>query len=117
MTEETLRARIGGFLAEHTTMTLATSAADGTPAAAAVFYAADDSLNLVFLSEETTEHSRNLLARPDVAATIQADGQDWRTSAACRCAAARDGLNRRAGPRHGGVRPALRLRRHAPGRR
>jgi uncharacterized protein YhbP (UPF0306 family) len=78
MTEETLRARIAGFLAEHTTMTLATSAADGTPAAAAVFYAADDSLNLVFLSEETTEHGLNLLARPDVAATIQADGQDWR---------------------------------------
>ena len=79
MTEETLRARIAGFLADHTTMTLATSAAGGAPAAAAVFYAADQSLNLIFLSEETTEHARNLLVRPDVAATIQADGQDWRS--------------------------------------
>ncbi len=76
--DETLRARIASFLAGHATMTLATTGAEGTPAAAAVFYAADDSLNLVFLSEETTEHARNLLARPEVAATIQADGQDWR---------------------------------------
>ena len=76
--EEAVRARITAFLAAHTTMTLATAGAGGTPAAAAVFYAADDSLNLVFLSEETTEHARNLLARPEVAATIQADGQDWR---------------------------------------
>ena len=48
------------------------------PAAAAVFYAHDDDLNLYFLSEERTQHGRNLLADPRVAGTIQADGQDWR---------------------------------------
>jgi uncharacterized protein YhbP (UPF0306 family) len=51
-----------------------------------VFYAHDADLNLYFLSEEQTQHGRNLLANRDsgrtyaqVAGTIQADGQDWRT--------------------------------------
>ncbi len=73
-----LRERIAAFLAAHTTLTLATTDTDGTPAAAAVFYAHDDALNLYFLSEERTLHGRNLLADPRVAGTIQADGQDWR---------------------------------------
>ncbi len=76
---DTLYARITAFLAEHTTITLATVGADGTPAAAAVFYAHDADLNLYFLSEERTQHGQNLLANPVVAGTIQADGQDWRT--------------------------------------
>jgi len=72
------RERIARFLAAHTTMTLATVGSDGAPAAAAVFYAHDDALNLYFLSEERTQHGQNLLANPPVAATVQADGQDWR---------------------------------------
>jgi uncharacterized protein len=35
-------------------------------------------LNLYFLSEERTEHGRNLLADARVAGAIHADGQDWR---------------------------------------
>jgi len=73
-----LRGRIAAFLAEHTTLTLATVGADGAPAAAAVFYAHDAGLNLYFLSEERTAHGRNLLADARVAGTIHADGQDWR---------------------------------------
>ena len=73
-----LRGRIAAFLAEHTTLTLATIGADGAPAAAAVFYAHDAGLNLYFLSEERTQHGRNLLADARVAGTIHADGQDWR---------------------------------------
>ncbi len=72
-----LRSRIAAFLAHHTTLTLATTGPDGA-AAAAVFYAADADLNLYFLSEEQTQHGRNLLADPRVAGTIQADEQDWR---------------------------------------
>jgi len=72
-----LRKHIADFLAAHTTMTLATGGADGAPQAAAVFYAPDDELNLYFLSEPTSRHARNLTAVPRVAATIQADGQDW----------------------------------------
>lgn len=75
---DALYARIGAFLAEHSTVTLATVGADGAPAAAAVFYAHDADLNLYFLSEERTQHGQNLLANPGVAGTIQADGQDWR---------------------------------------
>ena len=73
-----LHDRIAAFLAAHTTLTLATVGADGAPAAAAVFYAHDARLNLYFLSEERTEHGRNLLADARVAGTIHADGQDWR---------------------------------------
>lgn len=74
-----IRERIRAFLAEHSTLTLATVDADGMPAAAAVFYAIDDRLNLYFLSEERTQHGRNLLANPQLAGAIQADGQDWRS--------------------------------------
>ena len=70
--------RIAAFLAEHTTLTLATVDAEGAPAAAAVFYAHDAGFNIYFLSEERTEHGRNLLADARVAGTIHADGQDWR---------------------------------------
>ncbi len=73
------RQRVAAFLADHTTLTLATVDPDGAPAAAAVFYAADDALRLYFLSEERTDHGRNLYNRPLVAGAIQADGQDWRT--------------------------------------
>jgi uncharacterized protein len=76
-----VRRRIAAFLAAHTTMTLATVGSDGpdgAPAAAAVFYAHDDALNLYFLSEERTQHGQNMLAHPQVAAAIHADGQDWR---------------------------------------
>ncbi len=73
-----LQERIAEFLAGHTTLTLATVGPDGSPAAAAVFYAHDPDLNLYFLSEESTRHGRNLLADPQVAGTIQEDGQDWR---------------------------------------
>jgi uncharacterized protein len=72
------RARIARFLAAHTTMALATVGSDGVPAAAAVFYAHDDALNLYILSEERTQHGQNMLAHPQVAAAIHADGQDWR---------------------------------------
>ncbi len=73
-----VRRRLAAFLAAHTTLTLATVGSDGAPAAAAVFYAHDDALNLYFLSEERTRHGQNLLANGRVAGTIQADGQDWR---------------------------------------
>lgn len=73
-----IRERIAAFLADHTTLSLATVAPGGMPGAAAVFYAHDAGLSLYFLSEEGTRHAQNLLADPRVAGAIQADGQDWR---------------------------------------
>lgn len=65
------------FLADHTTLTLATVGPDGLPHAAALFYAFDDDLNLIFLSDPSTRHARHIGARAPVAVTIQADGQAW----------------------------------------
>jgi uncharacterized protein len=76
---ETTLTRMAAFLAAHTTMTLVTVDQEGVPGAAAVFYAHDDRFNLYFLSEERTQHGQNLYVNPRVAATIQSDGQDWRT--------------------------------------
>jgi uncharacterized protein len=76
---EELRSRISGFLESHTTLTLATVGDDGLPAAAAVFYAHDAELNLYFLCEERTRHGQNLITTPQVAGTIHADGQDWKS--------------------------------------
>lgn len=72
-----LRNRIHAFLAQHNTMTLATVDPEGTPQAAAVFYAADEALHLIFVSSPHSRHSVNLAGRPHVAATIQADNQRW----------------------------------------
>jgi uncharacterized protein YhbP (UPF0306 family) len=72
-----LRNRIRAFLAQHNTMTLATVDGAGAPQAAALFYAADDALDLFFLSSPNSRHSRNLALRPRVAASIQADNQAW----------------------------------------
>ena len=73
-----IRAQCAAFLAAHTTLTLATVDPAGAPAAAAVFYAHDAALTIYFLSEEKTQHAQNILANGMVAATIQADGQEWR---------------------------------------
>lgn len=58
-------------------MTLATMGAGNAPQAAAVFYAVDEALNLVFVSSPNSRHSLNLRQRPHVAATIQTDNQAW----------------------------------------
>ncbi|MCU0509890.1 MAG: pyridoxamine 5'-phosphate oxidase family protein [Anaerolineae bacterium] len=79
MSEAETRRRALLFLREHTTLALGTVGESGAPAVAAVFYAADDDLNLFFLTEERTEHGRNMLANPQVAGAIHADGQDWRS--------------------------------------
>lgn len=70
--------RLRVFLAAHNTMTVATVGPQGEPQAAAVFYAADEQLNLYFLSSPNSRHSENLRRDARVAATVHADGQAWR---------------------------------------
>ncbi len=69
------RARALAYVAQHHVMTLATNGPLGLWAAA-VFYA-HDGFRFVFLSAGHTRHAQNMAAAPDIAATIQADTDDW----------------------------------------
>lgn len=79
MRSETVQARIKQFLAQHTTLTLATLAEDGRPQAAPLFFAELDDLSLIFISERRVGHSQNIERDPRVALAIYADGQQWQT--------------------------------------
>jgi len=69
-------AAVGAFLDSYATLTLATQGPEG-PWAATLFYAHDSALHLYFLSSRTTRHVRDLLANPEVAATVATDLDDW----------------------------------------
>jgi uncharacterized protein YhbP (UPF0306 family) len=77
--ETELQRRAWELLRDCTTMSLATSGADGIWAAD-VFFAPCSLTELLFISGPSTQHVRNLLASPSVAATIHVDvGNDWRS--------------------------------------
>ena len=64
------------MLEAHNTLTLATT--DGQGAwAATVFYASDDQLNLYFVSDHRTRHSRDIAACPRCAGAVNADVDEW----------------------------------------
>jgi len=71
-----LRARIDEMLRAHGTATLATSGPEG-PWAAAVFFASDEDLNLVFVTDPATRHGRDLAAGGRVAAAVHAEVSGW----------------------------------------
>ena len=71
------RARIAAFLAAHSTLSLATLGASGSPMAASLFFAADDELRLYWLSAGTSRHSKNLVQKPAVAITIHNETRSW----------------------------------------
>ncbi len=71
-----LRSEITSYLAVHNSMVLAVT--DGNrPWAAAVFYVHDRSLNLYFLSDDTTRHSSLISSNRWVAAAINEDPGEW----------------------------------------
>ena len=72
-----LPAPVTEFIARHHVMTLATQGSEG-PWAAALFYVREGD-DLIFLSSPTSRHCRNLAQQPGCAATIQPDGDDWRS--------------------------------------
>lgn len=95
-----LRERVADYLREHHTMTVATmgpvdgiarasraaretAAPDGgaseplVPHAASVFYAVDDSLRLVFLSQPTSTHGLHIGKAAPVAVTVAEHYDDW----------------------------------------
>jgi uncharacterized protein YhbP (UPF0306 family) len=66
------------IVAESTTLTLATLDPDGTPRATPLFFAADDGLNLYFLSDPDSQHARNLRRDPQAAVGLYPRVTDWR---------------------------------------
>ena len=73
-----MRERLLKFLREHQVLALAVMEADGSPYAAALFYAVDDELRLYVVTDPATRHGKAMLANPSVAGTIQLDHQHWR---------------------------------------
>lgn len=67
------------FLASYNTLVLATAGPEGTPHAAAVFYAVAGDLTLYFLSEPKTLHAQHIGDGATVAATIEENNQDWKS--------------------------------------
>jgi len=59
-------------------MVLATRLPDGTPRATPVYFAADERLHLVFLSDADSVHSRNLAMSPSASAAMYPEERDWR---------------------------------------
>jgi uncharacterized protein YhbP (UPF0306 family) len=81
----TLLANIGrdldpvrALLEETTTMVLATRMPDGSPRATPVFFAADEHLRLIFLSDPDSVHSLNLSASPHASGAMYPEEGNWR---------------------------------------
>jgi uncharacterized protein YhbP (UPF0306 family) len=63
--------RIVKFLKRHHVLTLATATADGAPYCANAFYAYDaESNRLIFTSDDSTNHSQQMLSNHRVAASV-----------------------------------------------
>jgi uncharacterized protein YhbP (UPF0306 family) len=71
------RAALLELLEETPALTLATLDPDGSPRATPLFFAADD-LALVFLSDPSSHHSRNLQADPRCGVGLYPGVDDWR---------------------------------------
>ncbi len=73
----TTREKTATFLAAQTTLTLATTNADGSPHASDVFFAHDENLALYFLSDPKTRHIQNMQRDARVNGTIHAATRGW----------------------------------------
>lgn len=62
---------------ETTTLTLATLDPDGTPRATPLFFAVDEALRLIFLSERESQHAQNLARNPQAAVGLYPEVRDW----------------------------------------
>jgi uncharacterized protein YhbP (UPF0306 family) len=69
---------IATLLRGQTTLSLATTSADGEPSVAPLFYIVDKELILYWLSSESSLHSQNLLTTPQAAATVYPPAKSWK---------------------------------------
>ncbi len=58
-------------------MTIASSDRSGEPHAAAVYFAAGEDLNFYYFSDPLSQHSQDLVQRPQAAVAIYPGDQDW----------------------------------------
>ncbi len=73
-----MRRTLRQFLASQSTMALGTAGSDdGRPQVAPLFFASDDDLNLYWVSDPDSRHSRNLAGWNDASAAIFAQTWEW----------------------------------------
>lgn len=73
-----LRACVAEYLGSHHVMSIATTGSEGnTPHSANVFYVIDDQMRLIFLSQTTSLHGRDIGQEASVAATVTEQYEDW----------------------------------------
>jgi uncharacterized protein YhbP (UPF0306 family) len=72
-----VKKRLLTFLREHKVLTLAVVDGDGSPYAAALFYAVDEDLRFYVVTDLATHHGQAMLANGTVAGAIQPDRQQW----------------------------------------
>jgi uncharacterized protein YhbP (UPF0306 family) len=78
--ERVKRAELKDSLDEYlalTTMTLATVSVDGEPHAAAVYFAADEAINLYYFSDAGSQHALDAGQDPRAAAAVHAEVGEW----------------------------------------
>ncbi|MEP0761982.1 MAG: pyridoxamine 5'-phosphate oxidase family protein [Chloroflexota bacterium] len=73
-----MRPILRDFLSKQSTLALATAGLrDGRPQVAPLFFASDDALNLYWVSDPDSRHSRNIADWNEVAAAIYVHTWDW----------------------------------------
>lgn len=72
-----LEQEILSFYQEHTTLCLCTIGDVGEPCSAPVFYAYEGLSSLFFTSKKSSQHSVNIAASPNIAASIYKDQQNY----------------------------------------
>lgn len=60
------------------TLTLCTCGPDGQPHAAAVYFAADDDLNLFFMSDPKSQHGQDIIRDPRAAVAFHPECHGWK---------------------------------------
>ena len=65
------------FLAKHSTLTLATTTADGLPQAAPLFFATGDDGSILFVSGAKSRHSLNIAANGKAAVVVYGETWSW----------------------------------------
>lgn len=71
-------ASVLSILSEAEAMTLATIGPAGAPRATPVYFAFDDELALIFLSDKNSLHSKNLTREARAAVAVYPQVEDWR---------------------------------------